>query len=57
MPELPDITVYIEALHHRLAGRRLDRGVGGAERLEVKASGAWKLVLNHILTLTIRPIV
>ena len=25
MPELPDITVYIEALHERLVGRRLER--------------------------------
>jgi formamidopyrimidine-DNA glycosylase len=27
MPELPDITVYIEALHERIRGRRLERTV------------------------------
>jgi len=25
MPELPDLTVYLEALDHRIVGRRLER--------------------------------
>ena len=25
MPELPDLTVYLEALEHRIVGRRLER--------------------------------
>ena len=49
MPELPDITVYVEALEERIVGRTLDPG--GLEPLEANAEefGAVLRSANHTL--------
>ena len=50
MPELPDLTLYVEALTRQAVGRRIERGDGKA------AQGAGRSLTSSDAKVVIRPL-
>lgn len=50
MPELPDVTVYVEALHARIVGRRLERVLVGSPFLLRSAAPPLESTFGRVVT-------